>query len=132
MCIRDSHYGDAESYGRRYTLIDTGGFDPVSEDPMRRGIKRQIDAALAEADVLVCVLDAREPVTAIDHAEMDLLRAAQKPVIYVAIIGRPNAGKSSLVNRLAGVERMLVDAQPGTTRDPIDTLIERDDKRLLF
>jgi GTP-binding protein len=81
---RDRHYGDAESYGRRYTLVDTGGFDPTSEDPMRRGIKRQIEAALAEADVIVCVLDAREPATTVDHAEMSLLRAAQKPVIYVA------------------------------------------------
>lgn len=194
---RDRHYGDAESYGRRYTLVDTGGFDPTSEDPMRRGIKRQIEAALAEADVIVCVLDAREPATTVDHAEMSLLRAAQKPVIYVAnkadsprheneasdlyrlgigelvpisalhgrgidqleaaivralpppppapaeepdetkpiavaIIGRPNAGKSSLVNRLSGKERMLVDAAPGTTRDPIDTLVERDGKRYLL
>jgi GTP-binding protein len=194
---RDRHYGDAESYGRRYTLVDTGGFDPESGDPMRRGIKRQIEAALAEADVVVCVLDAREPATSVDHAEMALLRAAQKPVIYIAnkadsprqendaadlyrlgikdiipisalhgrgidllesalvkalppvppapaeepdankpiaiaIIGRPNAGKSSLVNRLAGKERMLVDDQPGTTRDPIDTIIERDGKKFLL
>ncbi len=194
---RDRHYGDAESYGRRYTLVDTGGFDPTSDDPMRRGIKRQIEAALAEADVVVCVLDAREPATTVDHAEMDLLRAAQKPIIFaankadsprqeneaaelyrlgikdmitvsalhgrgmdeletaivkalpppvappveeegdakpinVAIIGRPNAGKSSLVNRLAGKERMLVDAEPGTTRDPIDTLVERDGKKILL
>jgi GTP-binding protein len=193
---RDRHYGDAESYGRRYTIVDTGGFDPTSDDPMRRGIKRQIEAALAEADVLVCVLDAREPATTVDHAEMDLLRATKKPVIFVAnkadsprheneaaelyrlgiqdmiaisalhgrgideletaivralpppaappqeegenrpiavaIIGRPNAGKSSLVNRLAGKERMLVDSEPGTTRDPIDTLVERGDQKLLL
>lgn len=194
---RDRHYGDAESYGRRYTLVDTGGFDPTSDDPMRAGIRRQIEAALAEADVVVCVLDAREPATSVDHAEMDLLRGAQKPVIFVAnkadsprhemeaadlyrlgiqqmiaisalhgrgideletavvralppappaptgapsedepiavaIIGRPNAGKSSLVNRLSGKERMLVDDKPGTTRDPIDTLIERDGQRFLL
>jgi GTP-binding protein len=194
---RDRHYGDAESYGRRYTLVDTGGFDPTSADPMRAGIRRQIEAALAEADVLVCVLDAREPATSVDHAEMNLLRAAKKPVLFVAnkadsprhemeaaelyrlgiqdmipisalhgrgidsletaivralppappppaeapsgdepiavaIIGRPNAGKSSLVNRLAGKERMLVDDQPGTTRDPIDTLVERDGQRFLL
>ena len=194
---RDRHYGDAESYGRRYTLVDTGGFDPTSDDPMRAGIRRQIEAALAEADVVVCVLDAREPATSVDHAEMSLLRAAQKPVLFVAnkadsprqeneaadlyrlgiqdmipisalhgrgidlletaivralppappapteapsedepiavaIIGRPNAGKSSLVNRLSGKERMLVDDKPGTTRDPIDTLIEREGKRFLL
>ncbi|MBK8255994.1 MAG: ribosome biogenesis GTPase Der [Polyangiaceae bacterium] len=193
---RDRHYGDAESYGRRYTLVDTGGFDPSSDDPMRVGIRRQIEAALLEADVVICVLDAREPATSVDHAEMNLLRAAQKPVIYVAnkadserheaeaselyslgirdmiavsalhgrgidsletaivralppplpppaepdgdapiavaIIGRPNAGKSSLVNRLAGKERMLVDDQPGTTRDPIDTLVERNGQKFLL
>ncbi|MEZ4310090.1 MAG: ribosome biogenesis GTPase Der [Polyangiaceae bacterium] len=193
---RDRHYGDAESYGRRYTLVDTGGFDPGSDDPMRAGIRRQIEAALAEADVVVCVLDAREPATSVDHAEMNLLRAAHKPVIYVAnkadsprheleaadlyrlgiqemipisalhgrgidmletalvralpppppveqgplaeqpiavaIIGRPNAGKSSLVNRLSGKERMLVDDRPGTTRDPIDTLVERDGQKYLL
>ncbi|WP_437332728.1 ribosome biogenesis GTPase Der [Sorangium sp. So ce394] len=192
---RDRHYGDVTSRGRRFTLVDTGGFDPESDDPMRRGIKRQIDLAIAEADVIVCVLDAVTPVTPSEHAELGLLRRAGKPVIYVAnkadspraeaeaaelyrlgmdrlipisalhgrgisdlemaieaalpkepaapeasaegalriaIIGRPNAGKSSLVNRIAGEERMLVDAQPGTTRDPIDTLAERDGKRFLL
>ncbi|WP_441292142.1 ribosome biogenesis GTPase Der [Sorangium sp. KYC3313] len=192
---RDRHYGDVTSRGRRFTLIDTGGFDPESDDPMRQGIKRQIDLAIAEADVIVCVLDAVTPVTPSEHAELGLLRRAGKPVIYVAnkadspkaeaeavelyrlgmerllpisalhgrgisdlemaieaalpakpaapeesaagalriaIIGRPNAGKSSLVNRVAGEERMLVDATPGTTRDPIDTLAERDGKRFLL
>ncbi|WP_437596704.1 ribosome biogenesis GTPase Der [Sorangium sp. So ce590] len=192
---RDRHYGDVISRGRRFTLVDTGGFDPESGDPMRQGIKRQIDLAIAEADVIVCVLDAVTPVTPSEHAELGLLRRAGKPVIYVAnkadstraeaeaaelyrlgmerlilisalhgrgisdlemaieaalpreptapeesaegalriaIVGRPNAGKSSLVNRIAGEERMLVDAQPGTTRDPIDTLAERDGKRFLL
>jgi GTP-binding protein len=188
---RDRHYGDVFSRGRRYTLVDTGGFDPESEDPMRQGIKRQVELAVAEADVIVCVLDAAQAIVPADHAEVALLRRAQKPVIFVAnkadsprleneaadlyrlgmdrlihisalhgrgvdeleaavdaalpppvaappavddgavriaVIGRPNAGKSSLINRLAGEERVLVDDRPGTTRDPIDLRIERDGK----
>ncbi len=54
---RDRHYGDVTSRDRRYTLIDTGGFDPESEDPMKLGIKRQIDLAISEADVVICVLE---------------------------------------------------------------------------
>jgi len=195
---RDRHYADVTWDGRTFTLVDTGGFDPGSDDPMRRGIKKQIDVALAEADVVVCVLDATEPATSIDHAEMKLLRAAKKPVIYVAnkadserhenesadlyrlgmdriiavsalhgrrvdelesavvdalppagdeeeelagidpsilrvaVIGKPNAGKSSLVNRLLGEERLLVDDKPGTTRDPIDSLVEKNGKQYVF
>jgi GTP-binding protein len=185
---RDRHYGDVLSRGRRYTLVDTGGFDPESEDPMRMGIKRQVEIAVSEADVIVCVLDASQAIVPADHKEVALLRRANKPVIFIAnkadsprleneaadlyrlgmerlihvsalhgrgvdeleaaidaalpapaetpvepddgavriaVIGRPNAGKSSLVNRLAGAERVLVDDRPGTTRDPIDLRIER-------
>ncbi|HVY46897.1 MAG TPA: ribosome biogenesis GTPase Der [Minicystis sp.] len=196
---RDRHYGDVTSRGRRYTLVDTGGFDPESADPMRRGIKRQIDLAIGEADVIVCVLDATETLTSADQAEVNLLRRSDKPVVFVAnkadsprleaeaadlyrlgmehlilvsalhgrgidelevaiaarlppappapaeaeeeapdapvrvaIVGKPNAGKSSLVNRLLGEERMLVDDRPGTTRDPIDTLVEKNGKRYLL
>ena len=195
---RDRHYGDVETGGRIFTLIDTGGFDPGSDDPMRQGIGRQIELALAEADVVVCVLDATEPATSVDHAEMKLLRAKKKPTIFVAnkadspkrdveaaelyrlgmeeiifisaahgrgfdelvdaivdalppaveeaeqeapaddgvlrvaLIGKPNAGKSSLTNRLAGAERMLVDDRPGTTRASVDLAVERKGKRYIF
>jgi GTPase len=193
---RDRHYADVTSRARRYTLIDTGGFDPESDDPMRRGIKKQIDLAIGEADVIVCVLDASAAAVPADHAELALLRRAGKPVIFiankadsprleneaadlyrlgmdhlilvsalhgrgvaeleaaieaalpppaeapapeeqegairVAVIGKPNAGKSSLVNRVAGAERVLVDARPGTTRDPIDTEVVRDGQRFVL
>ncbi len=195
---RDRHYGDVVSHGRAYVLIDTGGFDPTSDDPMRQGIRRQIELAIAEADVIVCVLDAMEPATNVDHAEMKLLRSAKKPTLYVAnkadsprheqdaadlyrlgmdellfvsaahgrgfdelaeaiadalppaepdehetpdegdgllriaLIGKPNAGKSSLVNRLSGAERVLVDDRPGTTRAAVDTVVERRGKRYVF
>ena len=192
---RDRHYADAVSLGKAYTLIDTGGFDPESDDPMRQGIKRQIDLAISEADVIICALDATQAAVAADHAEIALLRRTEKPVIYIAnkadsprleadaadlyrlgmdhlimvsalhgrgtaeleaaiakalpdvaidepvtegspiriaVVGKPNAGKSSLINRVAGGERVLVDARPGTTRDPIDTLVERDGQSFLL
>lgn len=192
---RDRHYADAFFAGRNYTLIDTGGFDPESDDPMKQGINRQVQAAIDEADVIVCVLDATTGATDTDRRAIDLLRRTTKPVLYVAnkadstrleaeaadlyrlglkqvfpisslhgrgmgefeaaliaamppeqpgepaaadglirvaIIGRPNAGKSSLVNRLAGEERVLVDNRPGTTRDTIDTLVERDGHRFVL
>ena len=193
---RDRHYGDGTSRGRRYTLVDTGGFDPESDDPMRQGIKRQIEVAISEADVIVCVLDASLPPTPADHAELTLLRRADKPTLYVAnkadsprleaeasdlyrlgmerlllasalhgrgmaelenaiaralpppaeaepvledaeatriaVVGKPNAGKSSLVNRLLGEERLLVDERPGTTRDPIDARLERGGRRFVL
>jgi GTPase len=184
---RDRHYVDADVHGREVLLLDTGGFDPLSEDPMGRGIARQVELAVDEADVVVCVLDAAEPPTPADREAVTLLRRADKPVLWVAnkadnpaleleanelftlgiddlllvsaahgrgvaelseaivrvlpkpstdavaeddavprvaLIGRPNAGKSSLLNRLSGAERALVDARPGTTRDPLDVRVE--------
>ncbi|HEY6562227.1 MAG TPA: ribosome biogenesis GTPase Der [Polyangiaceae bacterium] len=183
---RDRHYAPAHVHGRDLLLVDTGGFDPQSDDPMGQGIARQVQIAIEEADVIVCVLDGSAPASAPDREAVDLLRRSGKPVIYagnkldnaareldaselyalgipsfvpisalhgrglaeleramvealpapakasdaddavpkVTLIGRPNAGKSSLINRLAGAERALVDHRPGTTRDPIDTRVE--------
>ncbi|MFO0685332.1 MAG: ribosome biogenesis GTPase Der [Sandaracinus sp.] len=192
---RDRHYADAELGGRDVVLIDTGGFDPESEDPMREGIARHVRMALEEADVVVALLDATTPLTPADRAAAELLRRSKARVVWainkaddkrrameglehyelgmdtlhpisalhgrglpeledaiaaalpdrtsggaafdesvprVAIIGRPNAGKSSLTNRLLGEERQLVDSRPGTTVDPIDTLLERDGKRYVL
>jgi GTP-binding protein len=184
---RDRHYADCWVLGHDYVLIDTGGFDPESDDPMQEGIARHVRLALDECDVVICVVDATtEPMPA-DREAMRLLRQADKPVIYVAnkadtpaksneatsyyelgidrlhnisalhghgfgelseslaaalpelggptleidedtprvaIIGRPNAGKSSLVNRLLGEDRQLVDDRPGTTVDTVDSLLE--------
>lgn len=182
---RDRHYAPAHLHGRNVTLVDTGGFDLTSEDPMQQGIARQVQAAIDEADVIVCVLDGTAPPTQPDREAVDLLRRSRKPVVYVAnkvdtrahelssgelyelgipelilvsalhgrgtgqlaeavaqhlpeqdeepapeeevprvaLLGRPNAGKSSLFNYLAGSERSLVDDKPGTTRDPVDSRI---------
>jgi GTPase len=184
---RDRHYADADIHGRQVLLLDTGGFDPESEDPLGRGIAQQVEIAIDEADVVICVLDAEEAPMPADREAVRLLRRAQKPVLWVAnkadnpareleanelfalgiddlvfvsaahgrgvaelseaivkrlpeaaaepgvegdaaprvaLIGRPNAGKSSLLNRLSGAERALVDARPGTTRDPLDVRVE--------
>ncbi|MBI5531457.1 MAG: ribosome biogenesis GTPase Der [Deltaproteobacteria bacterium] len=194
---RDRHYALVQSLGHTYTVVDTGGFDPESDDPMRQGIARQVQIAVSEADLVVCVLDAMQGPTDADRQAVKLLRKSSRPVIYVAnkadsarselesselyrlgldrilpvsalhgrgfnaledaivkllppqtadlapeaadpallrvaIVGRPNAGKSSMVNRLAGEDRMLVDDRPGTTRDPVDTIVERDGLKLLL
>jgi GTP-binding protein len=198
---RDRHYADADCLGHPYTLIDTGGFDPEGDDEMQHGIREQIEVALDEADVVLCLLDCTVGPTAMDEAALKRLRQTEQPVLYlankadsdrqqaegaelyrlgmaelhfvsalhgrgfgrleealadaligvratkhpavpsdaptivaadaednalrVAVVGRPNAGKSSLINRLLGADRMLVDSAPGTTRDPIDALVER-------
>ncbi|MBX3225099.1 MAG: ribosome biogenesis GTPase Der [Labilithrix sp.] len=192
---RDRHYVDTSAFGRDYVLIDTGGFDPDSDDPMKSGIARHVKAAIEEADVIVFISDAAVPLTSADRVAVKLLRKSDKPVIYAAnkadspkldadafevyrlgvdqvypisalhgrgigeleaaivaampekravtddrdervpritIAGKPNAGKSSLTNRILGEDRMLVDSRPGTTRDAIDALVERDGKKYIF
>ena len=189
---RDRHYAPAHLAGREVTLVVRGGFDPASGDPMQQGIARHVEAAIAEADVIVCVLDGTLPPTTPDREAVALLRQSSKPVVYVAnkvdnsdralqatelfslgipevvnvsslhglgtaqlalkitaalpklsepeapeddlpriaLIGRPNAGKSSLFNRLNGEERSLVDDRPGTTRDAVDAKLTYEGKSL--
>lgn len=81
---RDRHYADAYLQGREVTIIDTGGFDPEDEDPMRQGIARQVKAAIEEADVILCLLDALAPPTEADRQAVQLLRRSSKPVVYFA------------------------------------------------
>jgi len=183
---RDRLYTDAEALGRPYVLIDTGGFDPGSEDPLTLGIANHVRLALEEADVVLCVLDGTQAPLPSDREAVALLRGSKLPVLYVAnkidnarvanqaldhytlgidelrpvsalhghgigaleealvacmpaandeaddatdeldrvaIVGRPNAGKSSLVNRLLGEDRQIVDDRPGTTVDSVDTVL---------
>ncbi len=193
---RDRLYADASARGKDYVLVDTGGLDPYSDDPMRQSIAMHVHAALSEADVIICVLDGTEEPTLADREAVRLLRETQKPVIHVAnkvdnkkhgmealelyrlgikeilmvsalhghgigeledqlvkllpdreddadasdeedipriaIVGRPNAGKSSLVNRLLGEQRQIVDNRPGTTVDSIDALVEWQGQRYIL
>jgi GTP-binding protein len=180
---RDRIHGICEFGGWRATVIDTGGLDPGSEEPLAAQVRKQVLAAIAEADALVFVVDGREGLTALDEEIARLLRRVSKPVLVavnkvdargqeaatadvhrlgmepvlpvsaehgrgvaeliealalrlptpasgmeeepgplrIAVVGRPNVGKSSLVNAIAGQDRVVVDAQPGTTRDAVDT-----------
>ncbi|MFL5495728.1 MAG: ribosome biogenesis GTPase Der [Gemmatimonadales bacterium] len=189
---RDRHFGDAEWQGRSFWLVDTGGLVPESEDSMDRAIRQQVEFALAEADVVIFLVDGREGVNPIDKAIAERLRKAGRPVVLavnklddlerataqydfyqlgfgdpmgvsaqvgkgsgdlldavvgrlppfdpaeaeaaiaVAVVGRPNVGKSSLVNRLLGEERHLVAPEAGTTRDAIDSPLRYKEKLLKF
>jgi GTPase len=182
--------------GKRFLLIDTGGVDIADASPITRSIADQAREAVAEADVVLFVLDAQNGVTPGDEEVAQILREAHKPVlviankiddpkqetlvlelhrlglgdpipisglhghgtgdlldeildqlevhgqggrpelpedtIRVAILGRPNVGKSSLVNKLLGRERVIVSDIPGTTRDAIDTVLQRGDRTFLL
>ena len=187
---RDRIYADVEWTGRRFTLIDTGGIDPRSEDVLLTQMRRQAEIAMELADVICFFTDARDGLTPDDAEVAALLRRTRKPVIVVvnkldhgglndvlyefyalglgdplgisaanmlglgdlldeivkllppkageeedeegheiqlAVVGRPNVGKSSLVNRLLGQERTMVSDIPGTTRDAIDTRFTGED-----
>ncbi|MBD0347548.1 MAG: ribosome biogenesis GTPase Der [Thermoleophilia bacterium] len=179
--------------GQRFLLVDTGGVDIADPSPITRGVADQARAAVAEADLVLFVLDARAGLTPGDEEIAAILRSSRKPVlvlankiddpaqdalalefhrlglgdpvplsalhghgtgdlldeivellpgrgrpavgdeaIRVAILGRPNVGKSSLLNALVGQERVLVSEVPGTTRDAIDTVLERDGRTFVL
>jgi GTP-binding protein len=179
---RDRLYGQIHFERWQATVIDTGGFDPASTEPLVEGVRRQVLTAVDDADLIAFVVDARAGATALDEEIARLLRKANKPVVLVAnkvddrgqepavadlyrlglgdplgvssehgrgvaemlevlrartpsptapaggrrpvaiaVIGRPNVGKSSIVNAMLGTERVLVHDQPGTTRDAVDT-----------
>ncbi|MCL6477538.1 MAG: ribosome biogenesis GTPase Der [Peptococcaceae bacterium] len=190
---RDRLYQDAEWVGRHFTLVDTGGLDFSEHDQITTNIRKQVELAIKEADVIVFVVDARAGLTAADEEIAGILRKSEKPVILaankveqfdgrqdylefyglglgepipvsaaeglntgdlldalvgnfpaageveedrdlikIAVTGRPNVGKSSLVNRILGEERVIVSDIPGTTRDAIDTFFERDGRRYIL
>jgi len=191
---RDRIYAEAEWRNRKFTLIDTGGIEPYSEDKIMQQMRRQAEVAIELADVIVFMVDAKEGMTASDKEIAAMLRKTSKPVILVAnkvdnigdpppeiyefynlamgdvevvssvhglgmgdlldrifsffpeeapeeteedvikvaVVGKPNSGKSSLVNRLTGEERVIVSDIPGTTRDAIDTYVEKDGSKFVL
>jgi GTP-binding protein len=188
---RDRNYATAEWSGRNYWLVDTGGIESDSADPLERSVQAQSRLAIAEADLVIFLFDGKEGLNPADRQAVAELRRTGKPVFFavnkldsrrrgenlyeffalgierlysisaehglgigdlmtdvidrfpdvpvpvpyaehasekersrplrVAIVGRPNVGKSTLINRLLGYERSVVDATPGTTRDSLDT-----------
>jgi GTP-binding protein len=112
---RDRHYAPAHLAGRNVTLVDTGGFDLTSDDPMQQGIARQVQAAIDEADVIVCVLDGTSPPTQPDREAIDLLRRSKKPVVYVAnkVDTRDREAGSAELYELGVPELVLVSALHG-------------------
>src|SRR5688500_12153530 len=81
---RDRHYAEATILGHSCVIVDTGGFDPESDDPMQEGIASHVRMALEEADLVVCVLDATSDPMPADREAVQLLREAKKPVIFIA------------------------------------------------
>lgn len=188
---RDRVCADCEWLNHRFTLIDTGGIDPRSTDPLRVQMRHQAEIAMDMADVILFFVDGKQGLTADDEDVANMLRRAKAPVLLVvnkldspamldnrydfyalgtgdpiaissvnmmglgdlldevvhhfpaqpeetddedapiniAVVGRPNVGKSTLVNRLLGQERVMVSDVPGTTRDAIDAPFEVDGRR---
>jgi len=187
---RDRHFAEAEWNGRLFWLVDTGGVTHDPRAPMDVEIRKQVDQAIAEADLLLLVVDAKAGVHPMDSRVVDMLREARKPwllvankaddprstdfyefyrlgagdpipvsatngknsgdlldlvvekmptappeaqdALRVAVVGRPNVGKSSFVNRLLGEERLVVSEVAGTTRDAIDTPMRYHERTIVF
>lgn len=184
---RDRNYGKSEWNGKEFSVIDTGGYIKGSDDVFEAEIRKQVELAIDEADVIIFVVDVEEGITPMDDTVAKLLRKVKKPVLLAvnkvdnsmrekdalefynlglgdfytfasisgsgtgdlldalidsfpekpeptqeeielprfAVVGRPNAGKSSFINALIGKERFMVTDIAGTTRDSIDTKFDR-------
>ena len=186
---RDRHYGNAKLGNREYIVIDTGGFEPTAESGIFKEMAKQTRQAVAECDVVIFVVDARDGISAQDHDIAKYLRKLGKPtilaankaeglqagaqlseffelglgevravsaahgqnirplieealdklqlpeeveeevvdpdVIKLAVAGKPNVGKSTLINVWLGEERLVAFDQPGTTRDAISVPFEK-------
>ncbi|MBC3808717.1 ribosome biogenesis GTPase Der [Undibacterium seohonense] len=189
---RDRHYGEGRVGERPFLVIDTGGFEPVAKEGIMHEMAKQTKQAVAEADVIIFLVDGRQGLTPHDKTITDFLRKSGRSVmlvvnkaegmrytsvaadfyelglgdpyvissahgdgvtdlveealniayasrpdepeenldaakgIKIAIVGRPNVGKSTLVNTLLGEERVIAFDMPGTTRDSIEIPFERD------
>jgi len=190
---RDRVFAFISWQGRELTVIDTGGWQTKPSTPLEQKVKQQVETAIAQADAIVFLLDARDEAIAADEEMAGLLRQSGKPIILavnkvdsakqanqvadfyhlgmgepvaisayhnrgiddlmdamlaslpsrpisiaklgeakLAIVGRPNVGKSTLLNTLLRDERAIVHESPGTTRDSLDAIVQWNDKEILF
>jgi len=190
---RDRVFASSSWQGRELTLVDTGGWQIKPESSLEQKVKQQAEAAMAQADVIIFVVDGKDGVIAADEEVADMLRAGNKPTVLavnkvdsagqrneladfhhlgigmpiaisayhnrgidelmgavlgllppvtgsfeepeiakLAIVGRPNVGKSTLLNALLGDERAIVHEAPGTTRDALDARLHWADKEILL
>jgi GTP-binding protein len=190
---RDRNFGKTEWAGRSFFVVDTGGVIEGSDEPLDRAIRQQAMAAVAEADLIIFLVDGKAGVHPLDEKLAEVLRKAEKPVVLVAnkmdnlpnetghhefwslgmdepvpvssvsgkgsgdlldkvmaalpdtpevepeegtirvaVVGKPNVGKSSFINRLFGEERVVVSEIAGTTRDPVDTPFKYHGLNLVF
>ncbi len=191
---RDRIYGDCDWNGRDFSIVDTGGIEPKTDDEMLQFMRRQAEIAISSAHVIVMVCDIRTGLTAADSDVASMLLRSKKPVVLainkcdsvgsvdadiyefyglglgdpipvsavhghgtgdlldecvkyfppeeefeddedvikVAVIGKPNVGKSSLINKILGEQRVIVSNVAGTTRDAIDTRFENEHGSYLF
>ena len=190
---RDRVFANVSWQGVEFTMVDTGGLELAPRSTIAQGVKEQVEMAIAEADVILCLVDVKSGVIPSDLEIADMLRQVSKPillvanktdndkletgavefyelglgeplaisayhnrntaelldriisllpvplsveteptVIKVAIVGRPNVGKSMLLNTLVGGKRAIVDEVPGTTRDTVDTLFDFDGQSVLL
>ncbi len=191
---RDRIYADVTWLNYNFTIVDTGGIEPESNDVILRQMREQAEIAIATADVIMFITDVRQGLVDSDSKVADMLRRSGKPIVLVvnkvdsfekfmpdvyefynlglgdpmpisaasqlglgdmldevvkyfpdsaldeeiderprvAIIGKPNVGKSSIINKLLGEERVIVSDIAGTTRDAIDTTIKRNGTEYVF
>ena len=191
---RDRVFAEARLQDQTVILIDSGGLDPSPDSSMNEKVNQQVEIAIAEADVIIFLVDIHHGVLAAEQEIADMLRKSNKPIVLVAnkadntklenqindfyqlglgaplaisalhgrgindlvdqvvshlpqampesitdptmpklaIVGRPNAGKSMLLNAIVGEERAIVDQVPGTTRDAVDTVFEYLEQKILL